>query len=589
LPWNDAVVIIFTFIKNLALVFKNLKWPSFYQWSQFFKILSKKERNFIFLFLCLFFAALVSIGFRLYQQNTEIVPALGGSYSEGIVGSPRYLNPLLLADNDTDWDLAKIIFSGLFKYDNQGNLIPDLAESYQIQDDGKTYVVYLKKNAFWHDGKQVTAEDVIFTMQIIQNQYYRSPLRLNWIGINIEKIDDFSVRFILKNTYALFPYNLTFGLIPKHLWQNVSATDFALNEGNLNPVGSGPYVFKKLEKNKDGSIKSVQLQASKKYYLKGPFISQLIFKFYADEQKALEALRKSEIQGIGYLSPQNYADLKNNPKNAVDIFQLKLPWYFSLFINQAENKALADKNVRLALAHGIDKNKMIADVWSGFGQKIDSPIGPDMLGYTEQIKIYEYDPKKANDLLQAAGWIDNNNDGIREKEGQNLEFSIVTISRPELAQTANLLKDFWQQIGAKLNVETKERIALTQENLRPRQYQILLFGELLNIDPDPFAFWHSSQKKDPGQNLCLYENAKVDALLQEARQDLDALSRAKKYQEFNQIISEDLPAIFLFAPDYLYPASSQIKGANFKIIVTPSERFSQIENWYIATKRTWKK
>lgn len=540
------------------------------------------------MFIFLFFLSLGFAGFRLYIKNTQVVPAVGGSLNEGIIGSPRYLNPVLAPANDADRDLARIIFSSLLKYDSQGNLIPDLAESYAIGDSGKMYDVFLKKNAFWHDGKQVTADDVIFTLQVIEDPDFRSPLRVNWVGIDFEKIDEFTMRFKLKNAYAPFPYNLTFGILPKHIWQNISVSDFALNEKNLKPVGSGPYVFKQLEKNKDGTIKSIELAASKNFYLNGPFIKQLIFRFYPDEEKAASALRKSEVQGLSYISPVNYLNLKNSSTNGFNIFEITLPRYFALFFNQSENKALADKNVRIALAQALDKDKLINDILLGFGKKIDSPIIPGMLGFSNDVKTYSYGLEAASSTLQSAGWVDNNNDGVREKDGQNLEFTLSTITWQELSKTANFLKDAWSLVGAKVNVETKETTSLIQENIRPRQYQALLFGELLNIDPDPFAFWHSSQKKDPGQNLSLYENAKVDAILQDARQDLNPASRAKKYQQFDQIVAEDLPAIFLYAPDYLYPLSSQIMGADFKIMVAPSDRFSQIENWYITTKRTWK-
>lgn len=565
------------------------RWPSFYQWSQFFKVIGKKERNLIFALLFLFFIALGFAGYQFYLRNTEFAPALSGSYNEGIIGNLRYLNPLLSpASGDADRDLTRIIFSSLFKYDGQGNLIPDLATRYEIGEQGKIYDVFLKENAYWHDGQQVTADDILFTMQIIQNRDYDSPLRLNWLGIETEKINQFTIRFKIKNIYATFPLNLTFGILPKHIWQNVSPAEFALNERNLKPIGSGPYVFEELEKNKDGQITSISLQASGRYYLPGPFIKNLIFKFYSDEDKALAALRKSEIQGLSYLAPKNHAGLLSDFKNGIKIVEIKMPRYFSLFLNQTTSKALSDKNIRLALAYAIDKNKLIAEIFYGFGQKIDSPILPSMLGYSDQITRYEFDIEKAKNILQSAGWIDANGDGIREKSGENLELTLLTIPWPELSETANLISNFWKEIGVKTNIETKETISLIQENIRPRQYQILLFGELTNTDPDPFAFWHSSQKKDPGQNLALYENAKADVLLQDARQDLDQTSRARKYQQLSQIIAEDLPAIFLYSPDYLYPYSNQIKGMDLKILNSPSDRFSQIENWYLTTKRVWK-
>jgi peptide/nickel transport system substrate-binding protein len=225
-----------------------------------------------------------------------------------------------------------------------------------------------------------------------------------------------------------------------------------------------------------------------------------------------------------------------------------------------------------------------------------------MLGYSSDIKIYEFDIEKAKDILEKNGWVDKDNDGIREKvlekgkDPTKLEFILTTIDWPELKTAAQFLKDSWQKVGISANIEASDALTVQQENIKPRQYQILLFGELLNIDPDPFSFWHSSQQKDPGLNLAVYSNSKVDAILQDARQDLDPVSRGKKYEQFSQIIIDDLPAIFLYSPDYLYPVSNQIKGVDFKIapqengngrLFVPSDRFSEIEKWYFKTKRVW--
>ena len=512
---------------------------------------------------------------------------MGGSYTEGIIGSSRYFNPLLSQTNDADRDLTQVIFSGLLKYDGQGNLLPDLAERYEITDSGKTYTFYLRKNIFWQDGKPLNADDIIFTVQIIQNADFKSPLWSALVGVQTEKVDDYALRFHLTNSFPAFLYVLTFGVLPKHLWQNVSAADFALNEKNLKPIGSGPYIFKKLTKNSDGLIQSVELQANRNYYLGGPFINQLIFKFYPDEQSAIAAWRKGEIEGISYVSAQNGSVFDSQPE-ATAVYDIALPRYFALFINQTENKTLADKNVRLALAYAINKKELIDKVLYGFAQPINSPILPGMLGYSADAKSYDFDQEKAKNILQAAGWIDKNGDGIREKDGKNLEFSLVTSTWSELTQTADLLKDELAAIGVKVDVESKDASTLQQENIKPRQYQTLLFGEILNIDPDPFYFWHSSQMKDPGLNLSLYDNAQVDAILQDARHDSDPASRAKKYQQFSQIIAGDLAAIFLYSPHYLYPLASDVKGVDLQFLALPSNRFSQIEKWYIETKRVWK-
>ena len=185
-------------------------------------LLSKKERYFVLGLAILVIASLITwySNYRLTRMVEK--PDYGGSYAEGIVGSPQYINPILCQTNDTDRDISELIFSGLMKYDSQENLVPDLAERYAIGEGGKIYDFFLRKNILWHDGKPFNADDVVFTFQTIQNPNYKSPLIFNWSGVEIEKIDDWTVRFKLKNAYAPFLNSTTVGILPKHIWVNMS-------------------------------------------------------------------------------------------------------------------------------------------------------------------------------------------------------------------------------------------------------------------------------------------------------------------------------------------------------------------------------
>jgi len=228
---------------------------------------------------------------------------------------------------------------------------------------------------------------------------------------------------------------------------------------------------------------------------------------------------------------------------------------------------------------------------------LDSPFPPNWLNsdsedLKEDITRYEFDLEKAKTILEENEWIDNDNDGIREKkisssdeETTMFEISLITTDWPELSQTAKILKEQWEKIGARINIEIIDSISIQQDYIRPRNYQALLFGEILGADPDPFAFWHSSQKRDPGLNLSLYQNKDADKRLETGRQTLNQEERIKEYIEFEKIITKDIPAIFLYTPTYLYPITKRVKGVSLEKIALPSHRFSQIENWYIKTKR----
>jgi len=572
------------------------KWPIRRQWIQLLKILPVRER---WLARGLILIVIVSTCLLLnnyYLSHSQIQPEMGGQYKEGILGQPHYINPVLSQTNDADRDLVQLIYSSLFKYDGQNNLIPDLAESYTIEDEGLTYYISLKKNVLWHDSEPLTANDIIFTIKTIQNPEYKSPLKNIWQNVEMERVDDFAIRFRIKSVYAPFLHNLTFGVLPKHLWAGIPAANFPLAEYNLKPIGSGPYQFKKISKDKNGKIESIELVRNKDFYLlaaegqlQGPFIEKIILRFYNNEEKLIEAYQKRKIDGLVSITTSNLSELKNN----FNLYQIKLPIYYAVFFNQTKSKALTDATVRSALAYATNKQEIIDQVLAGKGAIVDSPLLPDCLGYTSETKIYDFALEHAINTLEAAGWTDQDEDGIREKEIKDeltrLEITLVASDWPEIKQTAELIKEQWEKIGAQINLEIIDSIALQEDYLRPREYEALLFGEVLGADPDPFAFWHSAHRKDPGLNLALYQNKEVDKLLEEARQTLDQEERAAKYVEFQKLLVDDLPAIFLFSPDYLYPVNKKIREiSSIEKLPTHSQRFSQIENWYIKINRVWK-
>lgn len=559
------------------------------------KVLPSRERWLARGLIFIILVSLLTLLVNVYLQRTEILPEIGGQYKEGILGQPRYINPILAQTNDADRDLVQLIFSSLFKYNEQGRLIPDLAENYTIEEDGLVYNIFLRKNVFWHNGEPLTVNDVIFTIKTIQDPEYRSPLKVNWQGVKVEKVDDFTIRFTLNNVYAPFLHNLTVGILPRHLWLGISAQNFPLAEYNLKPVGSGPYQFKKLTKSQIGKVESIELVLNENYYspaptkneVQGPFIEKIVLRFYNNQTALIDAYEKRQIDGLSFLSPINQSNIKNN----LNIHQINLPAYYAVFLNQTKSKPLADKTVRLALAYATNKEEIIEKVLAGQGKTVDSPLLPGWLGFFTETKKYDFALEHAQNILEEADWKDLDNDGIREKEINDeetkLEITLLTTDWPELKETAQLLKEQWEKIGAKINLETIEAITIQQDYIRPREYQALLFGEVLGADPDPFAFWHSSQRKDPGLNLAVYQNKDVDKLLEEARQTLDQPSRKEKYTEFQELLIEDMPAIFLYSPTYLYPVNKKVKGIFIDKLAQPSQRFSQVENWYIKTKRVW--
>lgn len=639
-------------IKKALSFLKIQKWPAKNQWLQFFKVLAKKEKIAFAVFFILFLSSLISLSANFYFKNTKLLPAEGGIFSEGIIGQPRFINPVY-AVSDVDRDLIQLIYSGLMKYNKDLKIIPDLAKDFpQIEEEGRIYKFYLKENLFWEDKKPLTADDIIFTIKTIQNPDFKSPFRANWIGVEVEKIGDLTIKFSLKKPYNGFLENCTLKILPKHIWENVAPENFPFEEMNLKATGSGPYRIKEIKQGQSNQIKFIALAKNPLYGGKKANVSEIKFLFFKNEKETATVAAQGEIKG---LSLSSFLNLGKH----WETYSFALPRYFAVFFNQSKSKILAEKEVRLALNYGTDKNALS-------GSAIDSPLLPDFYGLNAPSKIYQFDVEKAKKILEDAGFKDENGDGVREKtikktlafefksdlkngsQGKEVEelqkclsveitgyfgpktkeavtkfqekyliqgnglvnkttrqklnevclenpqetlvlkISLLTIDQPQMAKLAQDLANQWKALGFEVQVQSLALLQLEQDFIKPRNYEALLFGEVLGAIADPLPFWHSTQKKDPGLNLALYENKKADDLLEENRKIQDQKEQMEKLSSLQDIIIDDAPAIFLYSPGYLYFASKEIKGISPGKITDPSKRFIGIENWYIKTKRVWK-
>ena len=547
-------------------------------------------------FVALSAVILVGLLALLYKADKSFaveIPTQGGILKEGIVGTPRFINPIL-AISDTDRDLTTLIYSGLMRVSENSQLAPDLAESYEISNDGLCYTFNLKPNLEWSDGQPLNADDVVFTIDLIKNNQTKSPKRASWEGVSVEKLDEKKVQFCLQKIYAPFLENTTIGIMPKHIWKDLTIEQLSSSDFNIKPIGSGPYKIQSISKNSSGITTSYTLNANKNFALHQPYIETLILKFYPSENKLIDGYERNEIDSLSAVSPKNVADIK---KEESVLKTYLLPRVFGVFFNQDNAKIFTDKEVKRALDLGVDKELIIEEVLKGFGVALNNPLPPvtrEISG--EKEKNYEKNLAQAKTILEKAGW-KMNKEGVREKtttaknkkkETVKLEFSLSTSNVEELSQTAQLLKKMWGKLGAKVDVRVYEIGDLEQNVIRPRKYNALLFGESMARDPDPFAFWHSSQRNDPGLNIALYTNISVDKILEDARAIFDQNKREAKYEQFQKEINKDVAAIFLYSPDFIYLLPNYVKSINGDKIVMPSDRFINIHNWYIETKKTWK-
>lgn len=564
--------------------------PSWDQLRATLRAFTTKERRLTLLLLVGLAVGFFGTLHEINERFSILAPAPGGAWREGIIGSPRFVNPLL-AISDADRDVAGLVFSGLARPDGKGNLIPDLAENYEISKDGLSYTFSLRPGARFHDGEALTADDIVFTVALAKNQVLKSPVRGNWEGVEVEKIDQQKVRFWLKRPYAQFLENTTLGILPQHLWKDIPPGEMSLSELNIRPTGSGPYELEEVNKEKSGILSSYTLAPFRNYALGKPYLKKIVLKFYPSEVELLGAFEAREIDAMSAISPQNVKKLSRTDHR---LLTLQLPRVFGVFFNQNEN-LFVEKGVRQALDRAVDKKRIIDDVLKGYGTPISSPLSPGTFGALD-IPVASRDLAGARELLEKAGWKQNPETKIYEKQEKQdkkkvtreLSFTLSTSNAPDLVQTASLLKENWQELGVKMEIKVFEISDLNQNVLRPRQYQALLFGEVVGRDPDPFAFWHSSQRGDPGLNIALYASSKVDKILEEARSTIQREERRKKYEEFQREIIQDAPAVFLYSPSYLYMVPRELKGFETRHILIPAERFAESFRWHFETLYVWK-
>jgi len=647
--------------------------PTFRQWALLPQVLTKKEKLVLFGLLVLFFSSSVFLAHSFYLSQTIVLPAKGGEIREGALVEPRFINPVL-ASTDTDRDLVELTFSGLLKYDKDGNLIPDLAEELTIDEKSGSYEITLKENIFWSDGEEISADDVVFTIKTIQDSSFKSPESPNWIGVEVKRVSERKISFKLETPYFPFKERLTIKPIPKHIFENIPAQDFSLSSYNLSKaVSSGPYRVYEIQQAEDGAIRNLTLIRNEKYHGPAAYIDRILFSFFETSEDLYRALKKDKIDA---LSLSDFEKVDDFNKKSIVVHTAFSPRYFGIFFNPENNSLFKKDEVRKALSLSIDREKIVKQAIKNKGRVAVSPILPDIFGlepnkikkesesieallekaglekkdgkwvtagkakisFTKRLEIGDenqevenlqtclsrfaeiypekeitgyfgpkteqavinFQEKYKEDIL--APWGFEKGTGIvsettrkklnevcnADQGGEPVRFVLTTVDQPFLIKTAEIVKQEWEDAGFEVAIEKYNFTDLCREKIKTRDYQMLLFGEMLGLIPDPFPFWHSSRINDPGLNLALYENEQADIFLEKARNASEIEKHKEQLLKFEEEFLSDQPALILFSPEICYLANSNIKGIDFYLLADPSKRFQNIEEWYIKTKRTLK-
>lgn len=522
------------------------------------------------------------------------VPARGGSIVEGEVGPARFINPLL-ASSQADQDITQLVYSGLTRSLPDGSIIPDLALSYEISQDGTAYTFKLRENAVFHDGTPVTSADVLFTIQTAQNPLVKSLHRADWDGVSVSAPDAHTVVFKLPKAYAPFLQNTAIGILPEHLWKGIAPNDLPFSPLNTHPIGSGPYAVKEVATDNTGSATRYELAPFSRFTLGEPHLSRITFLFYQNEEALVKALNARAVNAVAGLSASALPEVK---RTDVKVLRVALPRVFGVFFNQSRSAVLADSSVRTALESAIDKQLLVQAVLTGSGVPLNSPIPPGVLPgssavagtsvASSSVAYTDATIQAARAQLERGGWSFDAASGTwKNSKKLELSFTLATADSPELAATANAVASAWRAVGARVTVQVYPIAELNTNVIRPREYDAILFGEVVGRELDLFAFWHSSQRNDPGLNLAMYVNSQVDSLLTQARATTDAKTREKLYEDFEKAIAKDRPAIFLYAPEFIYIVPEKLLGVSLGALTMPGERFLNVHQWFADTERVW--
>lgn len=513
--------------------------------------------------------------FALERSMLVQVPAHGGSLTEGIVGSPRFVNPLL-ALSDSDRDLTALTYAGLMGVAGDGSLVPVLAERYSISEDGKEYIFVIRENARFTDGTPVTADDVVFTVEKAQDPALKSPELANWANIKADIVDARTVRFLLPRPYSPFLADTTLGILPARLWRNIPVDEFPFSPLMTKPVGAGPFEVVRVTRAKDGSITEYQLRAFSKYATGKPYLDRIQVKFF-ETNAALQSAHKRGAIDSAYGIAE--ADALTAPYSRV----------FGAFFNSDQNPAFARLEVRKALSLALNRTRIVNEVLGGHATALLGPVPPGS-GIPEPEIPTGDSVALGRATLEEGGWSQDAETGIWGNESEKLSLPSVTLKTanvPELKAIALAIEADWEAVGIPTEVELYEPGDLAASVIRPRAYEALLFGMVIGRDQDLFAFWDSGERSDPGLNIAAYANKTVDDLLDKTRQEQDPELARSDLALVSSLIAADYPAAFTHAPDFLYAVPKSLYGVRLPQIASPSDRFATVSSWYRESEYVW--
>ncbi len=503
-------------------------------------------------------------------DNTTAKPCYGDKLVTGSIGDASNLIPILATDSASH-EIAGLVYNGLLKYDKNLNLVGDLAKSFEVSKDNLKIIFHLRKNIKWQDGYPFTADDVVFTYNLIMDPKTPTAYRSDYEYVkSVKKIDNYTVEVTYKRPFAPALSSWTVSILPEHLLKGKNILNSPLR---THPIGTGPFKFKNWEIGQ-----KIELSANDTYFDGRPYLDGYIYRVIPDSATMFLELKAGKVDLMG-LTPIQYKRQTETKFFKENYRKFCYPTFVYTYLGfNLKNPLFKDKRVRQAIAYAINKDEIINVVLLGLGLKATGPYRPDMWYYNPDVKKYPYNPEKAKELLAEAGWKDTDGDGILDKNGKKFEFTIMTNQgNLNRAKTAQIIQKRLGEIGISVKIRIIEWASFINEFIDKKRFEAVILGWSTGIDPDQYDIWHSSKTGPKELNFISFKNKEVDKLLEKGRLTFDKEKRKKIYWKFQEILAEEQPYVFLYVPYSLVILHKRFKNVK----LAPAGITYNLEKWFV--------
>lgn len=501
-----------------------------------------------------------------YAENVFVE---GGTYTEATLGKVNSMNPLFAATN-SEKVLSKLMFATLISNDYSGHPGLELAASLKEEENGKIWKIRLKEGLKWSDGEPITNDDVMFTLNLLKNPAVGSSYGANLTGTKVSLNEEGEIVFTLPSAYADFPSILDIPIVPKHQLDDATPQTLVEDDFSITPVTSGPFMLNATQTSFNEAEKTIYLSPNPNYYLSSPMLSSFALHTYEVKDDLINAVNAGTVSATAELSGM---DADKITSSQFIKKESSINWGAFAFINMSSSN-LKNRELRTAIKEGIDMSKIRAAAPGTIG--IDYPIIDSQIELKQKPSLAPYNLEKS-----AAK--------IAEISGENkIRLNLATVRSGFLPEVSEAFAEELRALGFEVDVAIyEEGQEFISSVISKRNYDILIYEIELGVDPDPLAYYHSTQAGTNGLNLSNYKNALVDDLLVGARETTDNELRTKKYESFLEYWSNDIPSIGLYQSNltYIYNKNVRAYGDNVRL-VTPFDRFVDVTNW--ATNKVTK-